>query len=82
MNSLGVNLECDEKFQKYLYVHTELEESHFSDVQEPPVVMTVGHQRDLQMLASWIQHGDPFIVVGDEGCGKNLLIQSAFKILK
>jgi dynein heavy chain 2 len=34
------------------------------------------------VIRAWVENGDPFIIVGNEGCGKNLLIQSAFNTLK
>ena len=44
------------------------------DVDDPPVIMTVGHQRDLGVISGWVDAGHPFIIVGSEGCGKNLLV--------
>lgn len=44
--------------------------------------MTVGHQRDLGVVQGWVADAHPFIIVGNEGCGKNLLVQSAFKRLR
>ena len=72
----------DKEYQKYTHIPTQLEEQHFIDLDEPPVIMTIGHQRDLQMIKGWVDNGDPFIIVGHEGMGKNLLIQSAFHRLK
>ncbi|CAD8135851.1 unnamed protein product [Paramecium octaurelia] len=79
---INSNLDLNENGDKYQYINQNIDESQFSDVNDPPVIKTVGHQKDLQMLQSWILNNDPFIIVGEEGCGKNLLIQSAFKELK
>lgn len=56
--------------------------SDFSDSFEPPLVRTVGVQRDIETFKTWLENGQPFIVVGPEGCGKNLMLRSAFKQLK
>jgi dynein heavy chain 2 len=33
----------------------------------------------MQLLSSWIEHSEHFILVGPEGCGKNLTITHAFR---
>lgn len=48
----------------------------------PPIVNTVGIQRDIAMTKPWFDKGDSFIVVGPEGCGKNLLIRNQIKSMK
>ena len=42
----------------------------------PPTVKTIGIQRDISMIMPWLEKGDSFIVVGPEGCGKNLMIRN------
>ena len=42
----------------------------------PPIVATIGIQRDIAMITPWLENGDSFIVVGPEGCGKNLMIRN------
>mmetsp|Transcript_20380 Transcript_20380/g.17683 ORF Transcript_20380/g.17683 Transcript_20380/m.17683 type:complete len:432 (-) Transcript_20380:261-1556(-) len=59
-----------------------LKPQDFTDPQEPPIIKTVGAQRDLGIIKHWAKNGDPFILVGPEGCGKNLLIKNAFEDLK
>jgi dynein heavy chain 2, cytosolic len=56
--------------------------SDFKDIYEPPVVRTIGIQRDTETFKTWLENGQPFIVVGPEGCGKNLMLKNAFKQLK
>ena len=56
--------------------------SHFMDSNEPPIVYTSGLIRDLEILKPWVQKCEPFIVVGPEGSGKNLLIRTAFNELR
>ena len=34
------------------------------------------------MLAPWLESGQPFVLVGPEGCGKSLLLEYAFSALK
>jgi len=45
----------------------------------PPIVKTIGIQRDSAMIKPWLDKGDSFIVVGPEGCGKNLMIRNQIK---
>ncbi|GLD99147.1 hypothetical protein PINS_up007865 [Pythium insidiosum] len=46
------------------------------------VVPTVSVQRGLKVLEPWVERMEPFILVGPEGCGKNMLIRQAFKNVK
>lgn len=48
----------------------------------PPIVKTIGIQRDIAMIKPWLENGDSFIVVGPEGCGKNLMIRNQIKLMK
>jgi dynein heavy chain 2 len=48
----------------------------------PPIIRTVGVQRDIAMIRPWLDNGDSFILVGPEGCGKNLLIRNQIKQTK
>jgi dynein heavy chain 2 len=34
------------------------------------------------MIQPWLENGDSFIVVGPEGCGKNLMIRNTIKQMK
>jgi dynein heavy chain 2 len=54
----------------------------FADPTSPPLVRTKGIQRDIDLFQGWLEAGDPFILVGPEGCGKSLMLRSAFKRLK
>ncbi|KAJ1446203.1 dynein heavy chain and region D6 of dynein motor-domain-containing protein [Pelagophyceae sp. CCMP2097] len=42
------------------------------------VINTVSTQRGMAMLAPWVASSEPFILVGPEGCGKNMMIRHAF----
>ncbi|DBA00111.1 TPA: hypothetical protein N0F65_000402 [Lagenidium giganteum] len=46
------------------------------------VVPTVSVQRGLKIIEPWVDKMEPFILVGPEGAGKNMLIRQAFKNLK
>lgn len=48
----------------------------------PPIVPTVNVQRDIAMIKPWLDSGDSFILVGPEGCGKNLIISNLIKNMK
>ena len=49
------------------------------DIGENSVIPTVTVQRTLHTLEPWIRNLEPFILVGPEGCGKNMIINHAFK---
>jgi dynein heavy chain 2 len=51
-------------------------------VRSPPVVQTVDVQRNRDLVMPWLEHMEPTIVVGPEGCGKTLLLTQCFKRLK
>lgn len=46
------------------------------------VVPTVSVQRGLKIIEPWVDKMEPFILVGPEGSGKNMLIRQAFRNLK
>ena len=46
------------------------------------VIQTVSTQRTLAHLRPWIESAEPFLLVGNEGCGKDLMIQYAFAQLR
>jgi len=48
----------------------------------PPLIQTVGIQRDINFIKKWLDNSEPFIVVGPEGCGKSLLLNFLFTKLK
>lgn len=72
----------NENFRSITMRPNDLNLSNFSDYNEPPIVYTAGLIRDLEVLKPWVQKCEPFIVVGPEGCGKNLLIRTAFDLLR
>ncbi len=43
------------------------------------VIPTVSVQRTLTMMHNWVENMEPFILVGPEGCGKDMIIRQAFK---
>ncbi|KAJ1640034.1 dynein heavy chain and region D6 of dynein motor-domain-containing protein [Pavlovales sp. CCMP2436] len=47
-----------------------------------PMVLTAEVQRDTAMLMPWLERMEPFILVGPEGCGKNMLLSHAFAKLR
>lgn len=48
----------------------------------PPMVQTVSSQRDANMIKSYLESDEPFILVGPEGCGKSLVIKSITNQMK
>jgi len=49
------------------------------DIGNGAVVSTVSVQRTLRQLEPWIERMEPFILVGPEGCGKDMIIHHAFR---
>ncbi|CAK4090165.1 unnamed protein product [Aphanomyces euteiches] len=46
------------------------------------VIQTISMQRGMHIVAPWVDKMMPFIVVGPEGAGKNMLIRQAFSSIK
>ena len=49
---------------------------------QPPVVLTCAIQRDIALVKPLLESSESFVLVGPEGCGKNLVIQSQIRSLK
>lgn len=49
-----------------------------------PVILTPDTQRNLAMFTPWLSSDNrqPFIIVGPEGCGKELLLRHSFEQLR
>mmetsp|Transcript_8125 Transcript_8125/g.10764 ORF Transcript_8125/g.10764 Transcript_8125/m.10764 type:complete len:2280 (+) Transcript_8125:2-6841(+) len=43
------------------------------------VVPTITVQRTLDQMEPWLKNSEPFILVGPEGCGKNMMIRHAIR---
>eukprot|EP00966_Prymnesium_polylepis_P129788 3001445-Prymnesium_polylepis.1 len=63
-----------------LYQLDESQPVSFEDLMsdEGPMVRTAAVQRDEMMLMPWMTNMEPFILVGPEGCGKNMLLSKLF----
>ena len=46
------------------------------------VVQTVSFQRNVAMIRNWFDEGQPFIVVGPEGCGKSTMLNYLYRSRK
>jgi len=81
-----LNMRYDDKgecYRGYNFNKTDLFNADTGiNVENPPMVHTIGAQRDSQLINKWIETNEPFILVGPEGCGKNLLLNSVFSKLK
>ena len=73
--------EKTESFRGLAFVQRELFAEGIS-VENPPMVLTIGAQRDSQLITKWVDSNEPFVLVGPEGCGKSLLLNSVFSRLK
>ena len=49
---------------------------------KPPIVMTPSIQKDIAVVKPLLENDQSFILVGPEGCGKNLIITSLIKQMK
>lgn len=65
----------DDKFTKIEFLNEPTQK--FSDPMQPPIIKTVELQRYLSITHTWITSGEPFIIVGAEGSGKNILIRES-----
>eukprot|EP00698_Gefionella_okellyi_P019038 TRINITY_DN5781_c1_g2_i1.p1 TRINITY_DN5781_c1_g2~~TRINITY_DN5781_c1_g2_i1.p1 ORF type:complete len:3148 (-),score=914.00 TRINITY_DN5781_c1_g2_i1:20-9082(-) len=53
-----------------------------AELQSSPMVPTVDVVRNLAHIAPWLESLQPVLIVGPEGCGKSMLLQSFFQRLK
>jgi dynein heavy chain 2 len=53
-----------------------------TDLEGGAVIPTISVQRTLDLVKPWVDKMDPFLLVGPEGSGKNMIIRHAFKQLK
>ena len=72
----------DGSLRQFVTEQENFEIKDLTDYFNPPLVRTIGVQRDIELFKQWLEQGDPFIVVGPEGCGKNLMLKAAFGMLK
>jgi len=49
---------------------------------DPPIILTQTIQRDIALVKPLLEKDESFILVGPEGCGKNLVIRSLIKQMK
>jgi dynein heavy chain 2 len=52
------------------------------DLEGGSVIPTISVQQTLHMIEPWVNDMQPFILVGPEGAGKNMIIRLAFRQLK
>ena len=53
-------------------------ETHLEgELDENPVLRTVSVQRNMDIIRGWVERMEPFILVGPEGAGKNMLLMYA-----
>lgn len=80
---IGAPLDCDvdisgEKLFSYSSQCGGISEGADKELTLKSVVQTALTQRTMAQLKPWIKAAEPFIIVGNEGCGKELMIQHAF----
>ncbi|KAJ3416777.1 Cytoplasmic dynein 2 heavy chain 1 [Chytridiales sp. JEL 0842] len=57
-----------------------LDGNQFTDIDQIPMVETVALKRAADIVMPWISDGQPFILVGPEGAGKDMLLRHCFKL--
>ncbi len=45
-----------------------------------PVVQTIDVSKNLHLIGTWLDHNEPFLLVGPEGCGKSMVLRYAFSV--
>jgi len=60
----------------------EIKIEELKDPDSPPLIQTCSIQRDIALVKPLLDNDESFILVGPEGCGKNLVITSLIKQMK
>lgn len=55
---------------------------NFNSLKANPIVKTGSILRDMEIIKTWLESNEPFIVLGPEGCGKSLLINHSVSSIK
>lgn len=53
-----------------------------NDSENPPIVRTASIQKDIGLVKPLLDRDESFVLVGPEGCGKNLVIRSLIRQMK
>ena len=75
----------DEKSQAWSSFVQEVGNLTLEDIQspeKPPIVMTPSVQKDIALVKPLLESDQSFVLVGPEGCGKNLIITNLIKQMK
>lgn len=75
----------DTKLQSWTSFSLEQKEikiEELKDPDSPPLIQTCSIQRDIALVRPLLEQDESFVLVGPEGCGKNLLITSLVKQMK
>ena len=66
--------------KQQLYALDESQQLTYEDFDSEggPMVRTASVQRDEHMLIPWMERMEPLILVGPEGCGKNMMLSKLF----
>ncbi|KAJ3052006.1 Cytoplasmic dynein 2 heavy chain 1 [Rhizophlyctis rosea] len=59
-----------------------LDVAMMQDVERLPVIETVDVKRAMNIIMPWLHQAQPFMLVGPEGCGKQMLLRHCFSKLK
>lgn len=60
----------------------EIKIEELKDPDAPPLIATCSIQRDIALVKPLLENDESFILVGPEGCGKNIVITSLIKQMK
>eukprot|EP00906_Rhabdomonas_costata_P011239 RCo015918 len=66
----------DDSLSASLYTYSAGADVDLDGLRRRQLILTIDAQRSLDILKAWVQQQRPFILVGPEGCGKTLLVNS------
>jgi dynein heavy chain 2 len=76
-----LNYYVDEKgnYAEYqLKVPTQLDRASILDPDRLPVIETIDVQQAIDVIHPWLKNGESFVLIGDEGAGKHMLLRHCF----
>ena len=71
-----------QSWNKFSEENKEIKIEELKDPDSPPLVLTCSIQRDIALVKPLLDNDESFVLVGPEGCGKNLVITSLIKQMK
>jgi len=76
LNYFDAKLQC---WSNFVQEETNATLDDMKNPDNPPIVMTPTIQKDMALVKPLLDSDQSFILVGPEGCGKNLVIKNLIK---